>query len=199
MNAGLAGGALLSATGAGGMNIADASCTTTPAQTPGPFYPGESKFTADNDLTQVAGRTQRAIGQIIYINGRVQDVNCQPIANVQVEIWQACASGRYNNQKDDNPASLDPNFKYWGETTTDEKGEFIFKTIKPVAKLGFKELITQMYFKGDALNDKDLILMDVPQTERASVIVDFQPVKDLDAGALSGEFAITIQAVGKRA
>lgn len=187
-------------------------CTKTPAQTSGPFYPGEDQFVAENDLTRVPGAADRAAGEVIYVRGLVQDQNCRMVKDVNVEIWQACASGRYNNDKDPNPAPLDPNFKYWGETFTDAHGQFEFKTIKPgaypadtnwdrpphihvrVAKRGYKDLITQMYFKGDPLNDEDLILRAVPEALRASVIVDFQPVVG-DPTAKEGHFVITIEKI----
>lgn len=110
-----------------------ASCGLTPPQTPGPFYPGESQFQAENDLTRIPGRPNRAVGQVIYVKGQVVDPQCRPIAGANVEIWQACASGKYNNPKDPNPAPLDPNFRYWGETFTDSNGEYAFKTILPGA------------------------------------------------------------------
>ncbi len=191
-----------------------ASCGLTPPQTPGPFYPGESKFTAENDLTRVIADGPRALGQVIYVRGKVLDALCQPVEGANVEIWQACASGRYNNTKDPNPAPLDPNFRYWGETFTNSEGEYFFKTILPgaypadkdwirpahihfrVARLGFRELVTQMYFKGDPYNDKDFILQDLPTAERELVIVDFQPsAVGFEPGSLTGNFDVTLRAV----
>lgn len=191
-----------------------AVCGLTPAQTAGPFYPGERQFKPENDLTQISGNPLRALGQVVYIKGKVLDTNCQPIQGANVEIWQACATGKYNHPRDPNPAAIDPNFKYWGETFTDENGEYIFKTIIPgaypasdgwdrpphihyrVAKLGFRELITQMYFSGDPLNDKDLILLDIPEHQRQSVIVPFLPSSpDLEPGTLTGTFDLTMQPV----
>lgn len=212
MGVGAVGGALLM-----GKPIAkaiSATCGLTPRQTMGPFYPGESNFTDDNDLTIIPGKFIRAEGQIIYIKGKVLDEGCNVIEGANVEIWQACATGRYNNLKDTNPAPLDPNFKYWGETFTDNKGEYIFKTIIPgaypaapgwdrpphihfrVAKLGFNELITQSYFKGDPLNDKDLILQQLSPEERARVIVEFNPSPyEFEPGSLMGIFDINIKRV----
>jgi len=156
------------------------SCGLTPPQTSGPFYPGESLFRPENDLTFISGHTARALGQVIYVRGKVMDRRCQPVEGANVEIWQACASGKYNNPKDPNPAPLDPNFRYWGETYTDANGEYFFKTIIPgaypaandwtrpphihfkVTRLGYRELVTQLYFKGDPLNDQDLILQQIP-------------------------------------
>ncbi len=135
----------------------------TPPQTSGPFYPGESQFGTDQDLTQVAGSSVRAKGQVVYVKGKVVDQHCNPIQNANVELWQACASGRYNSRKDPNTsAPLDPNFKYWAEAFTKEDGTFMFKTIIPgaypadhdwtrpphlhfkVSALGYRELVTQM-------------------------------------------------------
>ena len=190
-----------------------ASCGLTPAQTPGPFYPGESLFHADNDLTQVPGQG-RAQGQIVYVKGRVVDQNCKPIANATVEIWQACASGKYNSAKDPNPAPLDHGFKYWAEASTDANGEYMFKTIIPgeypadtdwirpphihfkVSHLGHRELVTQMYFKGNPRNERDLILQGIPAGERAGVVVDFQPSSpELEPGTLTGHFEINLRSV----
>lgn len=191
-----------------------ATCGLTPPQTPGPFYPGEKNFSAENDLTRVAGRNGRAQGQVVYVTGRVLGSDCGPLAGANVEIWQACVSGRYNNAKDPNPAPLDPNFRYWGETFTNEAGEYSFKTIVPgaypadtnwtrpphihfrVAKLGYRELVTQMYFRGDALNEQDLILQDIPAAERDLVVVDFRPSPmGFEPGTLTGVFDLTLRSV----
>lgn len=191
-----------------------AACAETPPQTSGPFYPGESVFQADHDLTQMPGHRLRAEGQIIYVRGRVVDQDCRPVANANVELWQACASGKYNNPKDPNPAPLDPNFKYWAENFTDANGEYWFKTIVPgaypasdswtrpphlhfkISCLGYHELVTQMYFKGNHLNAGDRILQQLPERDRTSVLVEFRPVgEDLEPGALLGQFDISIRKV----
>lgn len=189
-----------------------ATCGLTPPQTSGPFYPGEKNFTAENDLT--LGENGRALGQVIYVQGKVTDQNCQPLEGANVEIWQACASGRYQHSRDPNPAPLDPNFRYWGETFTAADGSYSFKSIIPgaypagdgwirpphihvrVTKLGYRELISQMYFKGNEYNDKDLILLDIPEAERGRVIVDFKPAPTgFEPGSLRGEFDLSIRSV----
>jgi protocatechuate 3,4-dioxygenase beta subunit len=189
-------------------------CGPTPAQTPGPFYPGENKFSVENDLTVVNGK--KATGQVIYVTGIVQDAACKPVVGANVEIWQACESGKYNNPNDPNTAPLDPNFKYWAEVFTDSKGAYIFKSILPgaypadtdwirpphihfkISKLGYKDLVTQLYFGGEKLNETDLILQQVPAGERDSVIVDFKPSgKDMEPNSLTGVFNITMNSVRK--
>jgi protocatechuate 3,4-dioxygenase beta subunit len=185
------------------------TCNETPPQTAGPFYPGENQFAVDNDLTVLPGAKGAPLGQVIHIQGIVQDESCTPLAGVQVEIWQACASGRYNNSTDPNTAPLDPNFKYWGETVSAKDGSYSFKSIIPgaypadtdwerpphihfrLSKRGYHELITQMYFKGDPLNDIDKILLAVPAQLRGDVIVDFQP-NPSELTAKIGTFNITM-------
>lgn len=189
-------------------------CARTAPQTSGPFYPGESLFTVTNDLTRIAGRPARAAGQVIYVRGQVTNQSCEPVADANVEIWQACASGRYNNPRDPNPAPLDPNFRYWGEAYTDREGRYMFKTIVPgaypadtdwtrpphihfrVSRIGHEELVTQMYFKGQSLNDRDLILGALPPSDRNGVVVEFMPsAADLEPGSLTGEFNITFRSL----
>lgn len=187
----------------------------TPEQTEGPFYPVEDQLDKDSDLTFVNGRFGKAKGQVIYIGGTVRDENCQPVAGAVVEIWQACATGRYNHPSDTNPAELDPNFQYWGQATTDEYGNYLFKTILPgayqasedwvrpphihfkVHKLGFHELTSQLYFSEFAdLNSKDLILKGLRPSEREKVIVQLrESAPDRESGSQSSEFDIVISAV----
>lgn len=149
---------------------------TTPRQTQGPFYPSRDQVDKDTDLTRVRGSSETAQGRVIYVEGVVQDNDCQPVADAYVEIWQACASGRYNHPGDPNPAPLDPHFQYWGIARTDANGNYRFKTIYPgaypadenwmrpphihfkVHKWGYRELTTQLYFEGEPLNERDLIL-----------------------------------------
>lgn len=65
-----------------------------------------------------------------------------------------------------------------------------------VAKLGYQELITQSYFKGHPLNDEDLILKNIPASQRQDVIVDFKPAGvGLEPNSLDGVFNITLLSV----
>lgn len=187
-------------------------CIGTPPQTAGPFYPGATRFKNRTDLTTNPTNGAQAIGQVVIVAGRVINESCQPLENVDVEIWQACASGRYNHQRDPNPAALDPNFQYWGETLTNEKGEFAFKTIIPgaypadstwtrpphihfkVSRLGYRELVTQMYFKGSVLNQTDVIFRGLSPSEQAAVTIDFKPDPNFEesGGHPVGKFEITL-------
>lgn len=183
--------------------FANQACRNTVAQPEGPFYPINDQADKDNDLTYVQGRNQRAIGEVVKLKGIVLDNMCRPIKGALVEIWQACASGKYNHPGDPNTAALDPNFQYWGKAITNDKGEYEFITIKPgtyranstwvrpphihlkASLRGHEELTTQVYFKRDLeLNNKDLILQKLSLADQKDVIVDFQ--------SGTGKFNITL-------
>lgn len=190
-------------------------CGKTPLQPEGPFYPVDDQLDKDTDLTFLTGHSERAKGQVIYVRGSVTDNDCKPINGVLVEIWQACASGKYNHPGDrDNPAPLDPHFQYWGKTVTDSSGKYLFKTIHPgsypagegwirpshihfkLQKRGFLELITQMYFEGDKYNNTDRILQRLKPEERTSVIVKPEtPTEGFDPNSKSYTFNIGITQV----
>jgi protocatechuate 3,4-dioxygenase beta subunit len=185
------------------------SCGLTPPQTEGPFYPIADQLDKNTDLTKVDGRALSARGEVCLVSGIVQDEKCRPIAGALVEIWQACDTGKYNHPADPNPAKLDPNFQYWGRTVTNEKGEYLFKTIIPGAYpatntwmrpphihfkaglRGYEELTTQMYWKGHPLNAGDRILQSLSPVERDLVLVDF----DKSGGIPRGNFNLTLRSL----
>lgn len=191
-------------------------CRPTAPQTEGPFYPIDRQIDEDADLTYVRGSLAKAQGQVIYLHGTVIGSDCLPVAGALVEIWQACASGKYNHPSDPNTAPLDPNFQYWGKAVTDAQGRYVFKSIIPgaypagpgwdrpphlhvkVSRLGYFELTSQMYFAGHPLNVKDRILLSLPPQDRAGVIVSFAqaPVREgYEPRALRGNFPITLRKV----
>ncbi len=187
----------------------------TAAQTAGPFYPTRDRDDEDVDLTWVRGRKERAAGDVIHVRGRVLDEQCQPIEGALVEIWQANKWGRYDHEEDaGNPRPLDPNFQSWGEVRTGQDGRYGFKTIKPgsypvddeawirpphihfkVSRRGYHELITQMYFAGEPLNEPDQIRRELSPKEKALVTIELGQGPDIEAGALAGIFDITLRSV----
>jgi protocatechuate 3,4-dioxygenase beta subunit len=162
--------------------------TLTPAQTEGPFYPIVDQADKDADLTRLGDSGAVAEGEIVLVEGQVLDPAGNPIAGAVVDVWQANAAGRYAHERDPNPAPLDTKFQGWAIMKTDADGRYAFRTIRPgaypaeddwwrpphihfkVARRGYRELTTQMYFEGEALNDVDLILQDLPEAERRSVV-----------------------------
>ena len=161
---------------------------STPPEVEGPFYPVIAQKDKDFDLTQVEGKQGVAKGKTIIIQGQVLDTVGSPIEDVTVDLWQANAAGRYRHPHDKNEAPLDPNFQGWAIVPSGEEGKFRFKTVKPgaypvsfrwtrpphmhfkVSKRGFIELITQMYFPGNKLNDSDRLLKRKSKEERKLMI-----------------------------
>jgi protocatechuate 3,4-dioxygenase beta subunit len=107
--------------------------------------------------------------------GRVVAGSGEPLPGVVVEIWQADAHGRYHHPEDGRRGPRDPHFQGFGSQRTDAQGRYRFKTIKPGAypaapgwirppHIHFQvtgnteRLVTQMYFPGEPLNDRDPIL-----------------------------------------
>lgn len=185
----------------------------TPKQVEGPFYPIVDQVDKDGDLVYVKGSSTQALGEIVIVEGIVTDQHCAPVKNALVEIWQACHTGRYNHEADPNTAELDPNFQYWGKAITDAKGFYRFRTIIPgaypadtgwdrpphihfkISALRHRELITQMYFAGQELNSKDLILQDLSAADQDKVIVDFK--ERTDQRHPVGQFNIQIRKLTK--
>ncbi len=170
----------------------------TPTQPEGPFYPITPHVDTDSDLITVAGKNKIAEGKIIIVEGYVSDQNCNTTAGVLVEIWQACASGKYDHPSDPNNAPLDPNFQYWGKAVTNADGFYRFRTIVPgaypadvdwirpphihfkLSKKGYMELITQMYFAGEQYNNSDKILRKLKPSEQKQVIIPLEKISDSD-------------------
>ncbi|MCL4166698.1 UNVERIFIED_CONTAM: hypothetical protein GTU68_064465 [Idotea baltica] len=161
---------------------------STPPEIEGPFYPVTPQKDKDFDLTQIDGHTEVAAGQVILIEGSVVDTTGTPVEDASVELWQANAAGRYSHPHDQNTAPLDPGFQGWAIVPSGKEGKFRFKTVMPgsypasrnwsrpphihfkVSKLGYVELITQMYFPGNPLNDKDLLLQRKSEHEQELMI-----------------------------
>jgi protocatechuate 3,4-dioxygenase beta subunit len=188
----------------------------TAAQTAGPYYPSRDRPDEDPDLTRVKGREGRAAGEVVVVRGTVLDEACRPIAGALVEIWQANTHGRYDHERDaGNPRPLDPNFQSWAEMLTDNDGGFRFTTIKPgaypaddsgwvrpphihfrVSRRGYHELVTQMYFAGETLNDADRIRLALSPEERDRTTVTFDAAgAESEARARLGRFDITLRQV----
>ncbi|MDX1625278.1 MAG: protocatechuate 3,4-dioxygenase subunit alpha [Wenzhouxiangellaceae bacterium] len=182
----------------------------TPTQTEGPFFPIVDQADKDADLTRIEGHSETADGEVVVVEGRVLDNDGQPIESALIDVWQANANGRYAHEADPNPAPLDPHFQGWGRLLTDAEGRYRFRTIKPgaypamegwsrpphihfkVARRGYHELTTQMYFAGEPLNDVDRLLQALPEDQRNRLIVDFAPRDD---DAPHGTFDIVLAAV----
>ncbi|MFT4662185.1 MAG: catechol 1,2-dioxygenase [Patiriisocius sp.] len=118
----------------------------------GPFYRNDAPLRQDLTFSGLKGNH-------ISIQGRVLESDCTtPIENALVEIWHCDTEGTYDNESE--------NFLHRASWRSGKEGEYSFKTIIPgkylngqlyrpshihfrVSAKGTKELISQIYFKGD--------------------------------------------------
>lgn len=119
----------------------------------GPFYRPDSP--ARNNLL-IKGDP----GTIIELSGMVKHKDCKtPHKKAKIELWHCSSKGVYDNTSNE--------FLYRGTTYSDDKGQYLFKTILPVpydigggsfrpahfhimiTAEGYQSLVTQLYFSGD--------------------------------------------------
>lgn len=176
-----------------------ARARVTPWQSLGPFYPQKLPVDSDADLTFVDGKNGQATGQFTRLSGRVTDQSGAPIKNARVEIWQCDAFGAYHHPRDG--GGVDPFFQGYGQTITDNNGNYRFKTIKPVAYPGraphihmkvidgSRELVTQIYIQGEPANKRDFLLNAIRNEQsRQSLEVAFEASRDPAESELVARF-----------
>lgn len=185
------------------------SLRPTPQETFGPFFPVEKPTTHDFDLTQVAGEPGRALGQIMELSGRVLRTDGSPVKAAEIEIWQANAAGRYRHPMDTNPAALDPNFDGVALLRTNDEGSYLIRTVKPGAypdpggglrapHIHFDvlandcRLVAQMYFPGEALNEKDMLITTMAGRYRDPALTICRQVAGREPGLLRFEWDVVL-------
>ncbi|MGI8611538.1 MAG: hypothetical protein ACR2KH_04605 [Sphingomicrobium sp.] len=179
----------------------------TSGQDLGPFYPIIRPRDEDADLTRRRGAKGVARGDPINVIGRVVDLHGRPVRGVRLELWQANSVGRYDHPGDHaNPAALDPDFQGYARLLTDRDGNFKFRSIKPSAyntPIGMRtphihfdihgrseRLVSQMYFPGESLNERDPILRTAEPRE--SVIAQAIPRLSGDPGAAAFNWTVVL-------
>lgn len=163
-----------------------ADLDSTPENVLGPFYPLEKPVDRDADLTRVRGGKDRASGDVIEVSGRVTNLRGEPLRGVRLEIWQANAFGRYAHRYDESGLREDPNFQGFAVQKTDREGRFAFRSVKPGAypaepgwtrpphihfqvQSRVNRLVTQMFFPGESLNEKDQLFLSLGKYAPAAV------------------------------
>ena len=199
----LGGGALVGLASSSGAQ----KLVPTSGQDLGPFYPVVRPRDEDADLTRLRGAKGIARGEPINVIGRVVDLRGRPVRGVRLELWQANSVGRYDHPGDvRSDAALDPNFQGYAALATDRDGRFKFRTIKPGAykipgdmrtpHIHFdihgrsERLVTQLYFPGEPLNEKDLILRTA--APRESVIAESISRLSGDPGAAAFNWTVVL-------
>lgn len=180
----------------------------------GPFYP-EGAIPTTSDLVSLPGHTGRATGQILHVEGTVQDRACKPLPGASIVIWQADSKGLYKHSKGGDQNALDPHFGYFTRVITDEDGRYHIRTLVPASYRyagllraphihielshgsgkGRRELITELYFGGaadDDLRAKDRVFRSRPAKSRHRLIAAKKPASPSlarsDPGALACRF-----------
>ena len=178
--------------------------TQTPSQAEGPFFPNNLPLDTDNDLLILNDSITPAIGEVTHLSGKITDIKGNPLRNALIEIWQVDATGSYIHTGSSGHDKRDKNFQGYGKFLTGMKGEYYFRTIKPVnypgrtphihVKVSHKNkeiLTTQLYVQGEALNKNDFLLNRAGKN-RDALITSFKPLKGSKTGELQAEFNIII-------
>jgi protocatechuate 3,4-dioxygenase beta subunit len=180
--------------------------TLTPKMTEGPFYPDHLPLDTDNDLLIVNNALTPAVGEITHLSGRILSASGEPLRNAFVEIWQCDQQGAYLHTGTNNDAGRDKNFQGYGRILTNAKGEYYFRTIKPVpypgrtphihfgiSRHGQRVLTTQLFVKGFPQNEKDGIYRAITDpAARASISGDFKPIPNSRIGELAVNFDVVL-------
>jgi protocatechuate 3,4-dioxygenase beta subunit len=195
--------AVLSAKGA----FAEA-LTPTARLTEGPYYPDKMPLDTDNDLLIVNDAITPAVGEITHLSGRVLSAAGEPVRNAFVEIWQVDNRASYIHSRGRNPGGYDSNFQGYGRFLTDVRGQYYFRTIKPVpyvlggmgraphihvaiSKNGHRLLTTQILIRGHEANARDGVFQELRDpSARETVLTDFKPIPGSKLGELAANFDV---------
>jgi catechol 1,2-dioxygenase len=149
-------------------------------------------------------------GTVLVIRGRVWGHDTRkPLPNAVLDIWQANATGRYDNDDPKRPPARNV-FLNRARLVTDENGAYEFETIHPgryqiardtwrpshihymVRHPGYRTLVTQLYFRGDPHNKGDAWI-------RESLIIDLRDQKTANnQNYRTGTFDIVLAAAPRR-
>jgi len=153
--------------------------TGTTSQVLGPFYLPDMPFLKDGVMAR-----ENELGERLRVSGKVLNCRSEPVGGVELDFWQADASGRYSHF--DGGATPDKNLR--GRIASDETGDFFLETVKPaqytipdqgptgllLREMGrhswrpahlhviarhsdYSTLTTQIYFEGDEYLESDAV------------------------------------------
>ena len=174
----------------------------------GPFYPDKMPLDTDNDLLIVNSSITPAVGEITHLSGRLLSRSGEPVRNAFIEIWQVDSKASYVHTEGANTGGRDSNFQGYGRFLTDSRGQYYFRTIKPVSytllnqfrtahvhfavsKNGRRIFTTQMHIKDHPDNARDFVLNGIRDVKaRETLLSDFRKFEGSKIGELSANFDI---------
>ena len=183
--------------------------TETASTTEGPFYPDKLPLDTDNDLLILNDAITPAVGTVSHLQGRLLSAAGQPIRNAFVEIWQVDNTGSYIHSGGRQPTGNDKNFQGYGRFLTDAKGQYYFRTIKPIdytlinifraphihvaiSRNGRRVFTTQLLVNGHPANAKDSVIQRMDKKALQTLLVDFKPIAGSKIGELSANFDVIL-------
>src|SRR5262249_25711653 len=89
----------------------------------GPFYRPNAPM-----RTKLYDKGEKGVVRVV--SGKVVSRNGRPLWGALIEVWQASADGRYDNDDPANPPKKDE-FHLRGRLKTDEEGKYQFETVRP--------------------------------------------------------------------
>jgi len=174
--------------------------------------PGNFRLTEDNILgpyhrpnSPFRGKITPPLepGTVLVIRGRVWGMDTRrTLTNVVLDVWQANAQGRYDNDDRERPSAANL-FVNRARLTTDENGYYEYETIHPgayqiganawrpphihywVRHADYRPLVTQLYFRGDPHQREDGFIRD-------SLIIDLREVRTQHGTYKTGAFDIVL-------
>jgi protocatechuate 3,4-dioxygenase, beta subunit len=179
--------------------------------TEGPFYPDKLPLDTDNDLLIINDAITPGVGEITHLTGRVLTKSGQPIRNAFVEIWQVDHTGSYVHTGGRQPTGFDKNFQGYGRFLSDSKGQYYFRTIKPidytligifrtahihfaVSQNGRRVFTSQMMVNGHPANARDGVIRSLDARALKTLLVDFKPLPGSKLGELTANFDVVLGA-----
>lgn len=166
----------------------------TPSQTLGPYFSMRLAAEGQNVVP-----TPAEGGERIVVTGTVWDGDRNHIEDALLEFWQANPLGRYHHPDDVRALNLDPAFTGFARAISDfATGVYRLETVRPgpvpdlegdfqaphlsviVQGRGMlNPVFTRIYFSDeDEANRNDLVLRQVPEARRPTLIARLQPETD---------------------
>ncbi|MDG1858632.1 MAG: hypothetical protein P8I94_05995, partial [Emcibacteraceae bacterium] len=112
-----------------------------------------------------------------------KDINGNLANGALLEFWQPNANGIYRTPDNESHPKLDPWFTGYARHRTKE-GNFTLTTVKPGANGdrapnitltifsdGIMRVVTQLFFDGEAANEKDPLLLSIPEKMRERLMI----------------------------